>query len=159
MLTDCYFCHIPKTAGMSTWQLLEWMYPAESICPGRMWEDIIFVSPEVLTSYRAFRGHFLAWLEPYLGRKLSIFTILRHPVERTISHYSHARRAPEHPYYQEANTLSLAEFCTHSRTRRLVQNYQAAYLACPKPKDPAVSRPDLLYGTSRNTSCNSPSIL
>ena len=68
--------HIPKTVGMSTWQLIEWLYPEDKICPGRMWEDIIRVPMDVMNNYDAFRGHFLAYLEPYLGRALSTFTVL-----------------------------------------------------------------------------------
>jgi hypothetical protein len=134
----CYFYHIPKTAGMSTWQLLEHYYPKEKICPGRMWEDIITVPPEVLAEYDAFRGHFLAYLEPYLGRALDTFTLLRDPVERTISHYCHVQRAPDHPFHLVAQSLTLADFCVDQRTRHMVQNYQSRYLACLPLKDPRV---------------------
>jgi len=106
-LPVCYFYHISKTAGMSTWQLIEWLYPEDKIRPGRMWEDIIRVPMDVMN-----------------------------PVDRTISHYCHVQRAPEHPFHVEAGTLSLAEFCTHPRTRHMVQNYQAGYLACPGRKIP-----------------------
>jgi len=101
-----------------------------------MWEDIINLPMDVLDAYDAFRGHFLAYLERYLGRKLVTFTVLRNPVERTISHYCHVQRAPEHPFHSEARALSLADFCTHPRTRHMVRNYQAGYLACPAAKDP-----------------------
>lgn len=135
-LPACYFYHIPKTAGMSSWRLIEWLYPEAKICPGRMWEDIINTPMDVMNTYDVFRGHFLAYLEPYIGRKLATFTVLRNPVERTISHYCHVQRAPEHPFHSDARNLSLAEFCTHPRTRHMVQNYQAGYLACPERKDP-----------------------
>jgi Sulfotransferase family len=132
----CYFYHIPKTAGLSTWQLLERSYPKEKICPGRMWEDIITLPMEVLDGYDVFRGHFLAYLEPYLGRILDTFTILRDPVERTISHYYHVQRSPDHPFHFIAQSLTLAQFCVDSRTRQMVQNYQSRYLACLPWKNP-----------------------
>ena len=121
---------------MSTWQVLELWYPQASICPGRMWDDIIRIPRGRLAQYRAFRGHFLAFLEPYAGRKLQTFTVLRDPLERTISHYYHVRRSPEHPFHREANTFSLAEFCVHPRTRHMAHNYQSGYLACPGGKSP-----------------------
>ena len=101
-----------------------------------MWEDIITLPKESFAQYHAFRGHFLAYLEPYLGRKLDTFTILRDPVERTISHYYHARRAREHPYHADALSMPLAEFCVHPRTRHMVQDYQCGYLACPGRRTP-----------------------
>ena len=115
---------------MSTWQLLELSYPADKICPGRMWEDIITLPHRDLSRYDVFRGHFLSYLERYLGRKLRTFTILRDPLERTISHYYHVRRAPEHPFHAAANALTLEQFCLHRRTRHMVDNYQSRYLAC-----------------------------
>jgi hypothetical protein len=134
--SGCYFYHIAKTAGMSTWQLLEHYYPSEKICPGRMWEDIITVPAEVLAKYDVFRGHFLAYLEPYLGRKLDTFTMLRDPVERTISHYCHVQRAPDHPSHMVAQSLTLAAFCVDERTKHMVENFQSRYLASLPEKSP-----------------------
>jgi hypothetical protein len=136
MNSACYFYHIPKTAGMSTWQLLEHYYPKEKICPGRMWEDIIAVPMDVLAGYDVFRGHFLAYLEPYLDRPLDTFTMLRDPVERTISHYCHVQRAPDHPSHLVTLSLTLADFCVDQRTRHMVQNYQSRCLACLPLKSP-----------------------
>jgi hypothetical protein len=132
-----YFFHIPKTAGMSTWQLLEWAYPPDAICPGRMWEDIISLPPSRLLAYQAFRGHFLSYLEPHLGRPLCKFTILRDPVARTVSHYRHVRRSPEHPYHPIVSAQSLADFCTDPRTQHMVVNYQAGYLFWPPSAVPS----------------------
>ena len=66
---------------------------------------------------------------------MSKFTILRDPVERTVSDYYHLRRAPDHPFHEHALRLSLAEYCVHPATRHLVENYQANYLA-KAPCDP-----------------------
>ena len=76
-----------------------------------------------------FRGHFLTHLEPYLGRKLATFTMLRDPVERTISHYYHVRRDPDHPSHEDTSRMSLREFCVDPLTRHMVENFQAGYLA------------------------------
>jgi len=135
--SGCYFYHIPKTGGMSTWQLLEVSFPAGQICTARMWDDLVQIPAAELTRYVAFRGHLLAFLEPHLGRKLKTFTVLRDPVERTISHYYHVKRSPDHPSYAEAQILSLAEFCVHPRTRHMVVNYQCGYLASPGRRTPA----------------------
>ena len=133
-----YFFHIPKTAGMSMWRFLEHIFPADRMCPWWLWDQLIGVPGHELNQWDLFRGHFLAHLEPYLGRQLATFTILRDPVERTISHYYHVRRATEHPSHSYAQQLSLAEFCVHPMTRHMVENYQAGYLAA-LPRNPTAA--------------------
>ena len=130
-----YFFHIPKTAGMSVWRFLEQLFPAAKVCPWWLWDQLITVPRSDLDQWDVFRGHFLSHLEPYLGRRLATFTMLRDPVERTISHYYHVRRGPEHPSHEHAQQMSLAEFCIHPATRHMVENYQAAYLA-KAPRNP-----------------------
>ena len=82
-----------------------------------------------LCNWDIFRGHFLSHLELYTGRQFKTFTLLRDPVQRTISHYYHVRRSPEHPFYAHAVRLTIKEFCTHPSTRHMVVNYQCGYLA------------------------------
>ena len=48
-------------------------------------------------------GHFHVHLRPFVRRRLKRFTILRQPVVRTISHYPHVNRAPEHPWSTSAS--------------------------------------------------------
>jgi hypothetical protein len=60
---------------------------------------------------------------------LKKFTVLRDPIERTISHYYHVRRAPDHPFHHWSLQLDLHEFCNNPVTRHMVENYQAAYLS------------------------------
>ena len=86
----------------------------------------------------SFPGAFSGASGAYLGRQLATFTILRDPVERTISHYYHVRRATEHPSHSYAQQLSLAEFCVHPMTRHMVENYQAGYLAA-LPRNPTAA--------------------
>ncbi len=130
-----YFFHIPKTAGMPVWRFVEQSFPAEKVCPHRLWERLIAVPRPALAQWDVFRGHFLSHLEPFLGRRLRTFTMLRDPVERTVSHYRHVRRAREHPFHAKASNMSLAEFCLDPSTRHMVENYQASYLA-KAPRDP-----------------------
>lgn len=137
-----YFFHIPKTAGMSVWRFLEQAFPADKICPWWLWDQLIDAPRAELDRWQVFRGHFLSHLEPYLARPLKTFTFLRDPVARTISHYFHVRRAPEHPYHSHAQRMSLAEFCLHPETRHMAENYQAAYLA-KSALDPVAAKQDL----------------
>jgi len=124
-----YFFHIPKTAGVSVWRFLEQAFSTDKICPWWLWDQLITVPRAELDHWHIFRGHFLSHLEPYLGKRLATFTMLRDPVERTLSHYYHVRRVPDHPFHEHALRMSLAEFCVNPLTRHMVENYQAAYLA------------------------------
>jgi hypothetical protein len=133
--TGVYFYHIPKTAGMSVWHFLDQGFPCNDICPWWLWDQLITVARGELSNWKIFRGHFLSHLAPYLCRSLKTFTILRDPLERTISHFCHVRRAPDHPFHLQARRMSLEEFCVHEETRHMVENYQAAYLA-KAPEDP-----------------------
>ncbi|HEX7360783.1 MAG TPA: hypothetical protein VF283_09855 [Bryobacteraceae bacterium] len=137
-----YFFHIPKTAGMSVWHFLEQAFPPDEICPWWLWDQLITVPREELGKWRVFRGHFLSHLEPYLGKPLATFTFLRDPLERSISHYCHVRRDPNHPYHSHAVQMSLAEFCVQPETRHMIENYQAVYLA-NSPRDPMSVAGDL----------------
>ena len=130
-----YFFHIPKTSGMSVWRFVEQSFPSHKLCPHWLWEQLIAVPRSELDEWNLFRGHFLSHLEPYLGRSLKTFTMLRDPVERTISHFYHVRRAPTHPFHAVSLQMSLAEFCVHPSTRHMAENYQASYLA-KSPRDP-----------------------
>ncbi len=121
-----YFLHIPKTAGTSTNQFFDTLGLRANIS---LWDQLLHLEridgPVHVPFYS---GHYHMHLEPYLGRKLTRLTMLREPVARTISHYQHAKRDPHHPAYDMVQCMDLKEFCTNSRTRHMVENYQARYL-------------------------------
>jgi len=124
-----YFLHIPKTAGMTVWKAIASAHAPETICPYWLWDQLLGVPKAELAKFQVFRGHFHGLLEAYLGRKLATFTLLRDPVERTISTYYYIRQSSDHPNHERACELSLLEFCLHEETRYRVENYQAGYLA------------------------------
>lgn len=130
-----YFFHIPKTSGMSTWVYLDHAFPGRKRCPWWLWDQLVQASREEIQQWDLFRGHFLTHLEGFVGRNLRTFTMLREPVERTISHYYHVRRAQDNPFHRESLCLSLREFCVDPRTSHLVRNYQSSWLA-KAPLDP-----------------------
>lgn len=143
METGVYFFHIPKTAGSSVRKnLIEHAFASDRICPWWLWDQLITVPRSKLDQWDVFRGHFLSHFEPYLGRPLATFTLLRNPVARTISHYNHVRRHTDHPFHEHALRMSLRDFCVDPMTRWMVENYQAAYLA-KAPCDPAAVAQDL----------------
>jgi hypothetical protein len=119
-----YFLHIPKTAGSSIGRYFERSFPASEICPLWNWDDLATARPETLDQYRVFRGHFQGFLPGYLGRKLMMLTMLRDPLERTISCYSYARYNADYPFHARAMASTLREYCLHPETRWRIENYQ-----------------------------------
>src|SRR5215472_13748333 len=119
-----YFLHIPKTAGASMHRAIDAAFPPELICRHWLWDQLVTMPADRLRSYRVFRGHFHGDLERFLERPLRIFTLLRDPIERTVSSYYYHRGYRSHPLYPLIATLSLREFCLHPVTMHMVRNYQ-----------------------------------
>lgn len=101
--------------------------------------------------YSVFSGHFMDALEPKMGISLQTITVLRDPVQRTISNYAHVRRDPYQPWHELAQKLTLREFCQHPDTRELIENYQAVCLSTrtPTPENSTTFAHPL--GASRST--------
>lgn len=113
------FLHIPKTAGLSMISLLEQQFKREEILelhsvPGQgrteksvVLEGLGMRSQELKQRIRLIRGHLsfgpydtLIWR--YIVQTPVVITLLRDPVERTISAYMHMRRnVVNNPGFQE----------------------------------------------------------
>jgi hypothetical protein len=89
-----YFLHIPKTAGMSLVSILDNYFDYDSILLERDWYDLITTLPRDFSRYRLIRGHFGYSINRILPKKPIFMTMLREPVERTISDYEHIARDP-----------------------------------------------------------------
>ena len=123
-----YFFHIPKTAGTSVGRYFDRVCSPAEICPYWSWDDLVATPREQLESFQVFRGHFQGYLEDYLRRPLTMLTILRDPVERSISCYYYARSNPNYPFHQQAMTRTLREYCLDPGTRWRIEDYQTACL-------------------------------
>jgi hypothetical protein len=95
------FYHIPKSAGTTLNRILRLNYPRESLveCGINTQEfmaDLKTWPSERLAQIRLLQGHFPFGIHEILPGQSHYFTILRHPVDRVISYYYHARREPLH---------------------------------------------------------------
>ncbi len=127
------FLHIPKTAGTTMYRILDRTYgrrrifvvgadgPAEAL--GRL--------PEARRAeLRAVAGHAGFGLHRFLPESCAYFTLLREPIDRTISYYAFAKRTPEHYCHDwiHENDVSLVDFI-ESKIDRMVDNGQTRLLA------------------------------
>lgn len=132
MSDPVYFLHIPKTAGLSFSAVVESRFAPDRTCPARLWSELLAIPRPALGKYDLFRGHFHWALLAYLGERglrTRVITMLRDPVERSISHFAHVRRAPEHYHHALAKTMTLRQFVEDDRTRAMIENFQARWLA------------------------------
>ena len=89
-----YYLHIPKTAGTSVNAVLESYFDLDSIFQGKSWQSLILHKPKNFSKIQLFSGHFGYGLHRILKKKPVFLTMLRDPIQRTISDYYHIRRDP-----------------------------------------------------------------
>lgn len=139
------FSHIPKTAGTSIRHIIEKNYPSESFCycysdnpQKKSIKDIVtelsntlesedieknLVKTRVLVGHIGFGLHDLLPPRPY-----KYITLLRDPVERVISYYSHLRKYFKDNLGNIARQQSLKDF-VNNRFSIEVDNWQTRYIS------------------------------
>ncbi len=126
------FLHIPKTGGITMYQILRHNYPPESIWKvyPASWEDLqqaVNALPEERRArLRLLTGHIPYGVHTLLGRPARYFTILREPVERTLSYFYYVRSHPDNPQYAQTRHMSLEEYI---ESGLLLDNGQVRWLA------------------------------
>ena len=111
------FLHIPKAAGTTLHDILERQYAREEIFnivgPRDVREKALGSLPESeRRRLRLVKGHMHFGVHEYLPNPSTYITVLRHPVERVISHYYYVRRTPRHYLYETVvgDDLSLEQY-------------------------------------------------
>lgn len=109
------FLHIPKSAGITLHDILHREYPElkhkviYAVKEGEQFQK----SWSVLRNrYKVIRGHFLFGMHDYVKGDAKYITMLRNPVDRTISGYNFIKVKTDHPFYNamKTNNYSLREF-------------------------------------------------
>jgi hypothetical protein len=135
------FNHIPKTAGTSLSEILKKQYGVDSVyrCYGddpqqRSIHQIVKDLGVILQSpsnhnFAAVTGHLGFGLHEFFPTlNYQYLTILREPVDRVVSYYSHVKRYFQNPLGEAARTLSLEEFISRQLSIE-VDNLQTRYLS------------------------------
>ncbi|MEX2400243.1 MAG: sulfotransferase family 2 domain-containing protein [Rhodothermales bacterium] len=111
------FLHVPKSAGSTLHTVLERMYPSDAVydIPGPMSaRETTFsqLSPEEHARIRLVKGHILFGIHRCTPNPFTYITVLRHPVERVISHYYFVKRRPHHRLHDTiaSSNMSLEEY-------------------------------------------------
>src|SRR4051794_6205441 len=127
-----YFAHCPKTAGTSVTAALDAEFVDGAILPARFATELAGAR-EAYSRAGFARGHLGAGVHEVLGRDGPMFTLLRSPLKRTLSHIAHVQRDPFHPLhdYVRDRGHDVAGFVRDPLLRPYVSNLQARHLVQP----------------------------
>ncbi len=89
---EIHFFHIPKTAGTTLSSLIRSAYPPAECIPAHTVLELAAMNPAAVPGYRCYTGHFFSLLEPLAGRPLPTVTVLRDPLDQTLSLIRHCQR-------------------------------------------------------------------
>lgn len=124
------FIHMPKTGGMSMRQILlrECARPTFWIVdPVRDTAELRSKPVEERGRLTLVEGHMYYGVHEFLPRPCVYMTVLRDPVERVLSYYSHVREREEHHLHEAMRGLSLSECIRRGMTVEL-DNYMTRAL-------------------------------
>jgi len=125
-----FFMHIPKTAGTSLRRFLADQYAAQDVCPACDWDSLAELGCERLESFRLVQGHFDISLLASIAPAVKTLTLLRHPLNRTLSAIRHMKRDPDfHPLHSRVRDMSVREILEDPNLFPQFQNAQTATLS------------------------------
>ena len=109
------FVHIPKTAGTTMYQVIQRNYASKAMYVIGVdgWHDEFKrLSDCRKAELLLIGGHAGFGMHRFLPKPCAYFTILRDPIERTISDYYYIRRTPQSGFYDQVNAknISLLDF-------------------------------------------------
>jgi hypothetical protein len=132
-----FFVHIQKTGGVSLYVRLWRYFGREAVYPAPSDGSPITVAPQLFThrllerwkarrdEIKVVTGHFPLCTAELLDSEFATFTVLRHPVERTLSYLRHHRDTTP-----EDSDLSLEQiYETPERFRPFIENHMVKMLS------------------------------
>lgn len=127
-----FFMHVPKTAGVSMRLYLRNQYSSADILAEDWWS--LLENRENIKRSKLALGHFPYNLRSILPDGTRMLTIVRDPVQRTLSALKHLMRDPSfHPDHVLTKGLTLAEVIRNKRLMSNQRNVLASYLCASKP--------------------------
>ncbi|WP_188261072.1 sulfotransferase family 2 domain-containing protein [Azospirillum tabaci] len=135
MKNGIYFLHIPKCAGTTFRAWIENNYYKDDAIG--FWDDISVIKtpPSVLKSKHCISSHSGWGLMEHLADTHRVVTVLRDPIERTISSYRFIQQITGHALNKLAHSVDTLEFFQHPTVRRCMANGQTRQLAFSSMKN------------------------
>jgi hypothetical protein len=121
-----FFLHIMRTGGTALGAGLRDLLGHRRCLTDIFIDQLVALPPYVFDHASLVAGHLSYEAVELLPPGFAVLTVLRDPIERTLSHYAKVRQDPE--VLAENPELSLEEFLDSPRWRTLAQNYQARQL-------------------------------
>jgi hypothetical protein len=122
------FLHIPKTAGITLYRIIEKQYPPSAIfnigtprSRRASAEDLAKIPEARRNKIRCLQGHMIFGLHSYLLQPCTYITFLRDPVDRIISHYYYVLNNAQHYLHEQVTSrrMSLSDYVSSGITPEL----------------------------------------
>ena len=123
-----YFLHIQKTAGTTIMNILDSYFDLDSIYPEQFWNKLLPKFPDDFTKFKLVRGHFGYGVHRILPKKPVYITMLRDPIERTISDYEHIKRDKIKAKKDVPKNETILDALNNPKTRMTYVNPQTGYI-------------------------------
>ncbi|MDP6726841.1 MAG: sulfotransferase family 2 domain-containing protein [Candidatus Marinimicrobia bacterium] len=126
------FLHLPRTGGTTLRDILTKQYSDQETFENKTLLDTDgnFNENRVnqMSGYKLIKGHVYFGVHTFIPQTCSYFSMMRDPVERTISAYNYIKKRANHPYHELANSLSIEKFIK-SGENKMVNNGQTRLIA------------------------------
>ena len=126
------FLHLPRTGGTTLRDILSKQYSEKVTFENRtlieMDDNFNKNTINEKSGYRLIKGHVFFGVHEFIPQHCTYFSMMRDPIERTISTYHYIKNRPRHQFHELANKLSIGEF-VKSGEHRMVNNGQTRLIA------------------------------
>ncbi len=126
------FLHLPRTGGTTLRDILSRQYSAHETFENRTLTDTNdnFNERDVTekSGFKLIKGHVYFGIHKFIPQKCKYFSIMRDPIERTLSIYNYIKSRYSHRDYEIANKLTIEDYI-ESGHNLLVNNGQTRLLA------------------------------
>lgn len=126
MVKPICFMHLSKSGGSTIRYLLDIQYGSGQIYRINGWRDIEDyqnLSLQQRAEFDVVAGHFGMEFYQQFERKHLLFTMLRHPVDRILSHYLYVRRMPAHEHHEMTQDMSLIDYALSGHDKDIDNGY------------------------------------